>query len=1004
MRTAVWVVLGALMIGLLALPSGAAPVVKVLEDFEGDLEGWPADAKISDDAPQGARALLWRPGATPGPKFTAFNFGSRSIELVEWDRLIFEYKFADPGYNWWGVKITDYPLGDGMQATWEIARKGEIKPGEWRTAVLDLQHPKWLWGDRPDKNSQRIDFRCQFDEGKTSPILIDHIRIERDPIRIDRAEPEKPLREGDALTVIYKVTVANRTDEPAEIRLSTRDVAEGLRVTLQGDAVTVPAGSDLAVFAQLATDLVGDGAPEPLSSLSATLVAQVANTPDTEKSVTMTLPIPLEQVAHPSLLITAEQAKAVLASTENDANAKAVYDSLKARADGWLSKTPEFPDRGGQWWHWYSCKKCGARLQTKSPTEHVCPDCGAVYSGWPWDDVVLDRRHGALARAIRDLGLMYVFTGEDGYAAKAREILLGYADRYLKYPLHNINGEPKRGGGHVGPQTLDESTWLIPVVQGFDCIYDALSEEDIQQIADKMLLPAAEMIHDHQWGIHNICCWHASAYGLVGIALGDERLASDAVSGPKGFRRQIAEGVTDDGFWYESAWGYHFYTMMALQPLAIAARNIGIDLYSERYKGMYDAPLRFMAPGGLLPAFNDSGRANALGGGDRYEISYARWGDARHLLPILNSRRNSLETLLFGVELGAEEDFRLGSTLFSAAGYAILRTGDVGREKAGKHIPENYLALDYGPNGGGHGHPDKLGFVLYGKGALLAEDPGCIAYGNPAHGGWYRQTISHSTVVVDGKSQKPCTGTLQFFAPGDDVAMASARADDAYAGVRLRRTMALVGDRVIDVYLCESEEEATFDWAYHNRGAFDTGLPLAALDQAPKGDGYEWAKEWRAASAGGDWGATWVQEDGPGLVLAQAAGDVAREVLAAVGMGNPPKIKVPFVVSRTQGKQALYCSAMQVFDGEAAPELSVKVLPVSRDADDDEMPVAVEVTDGTTRDVVIVNPAGGTVSVGEYALAGQGAVLRYHGDQLAKVFAVGDGKVKVAGQAVSPGE
>ena len=82
----------------------------------------------------------------------------------------------------------------------------------------------------------------------------------------------------------------------------------------------------------------------------------------------------------------------------------------------------------------------------------------------------------------------------------------------------------------------------------------------------------------------------------------------------------------------------------------------------------------------------------------------------------------------------------------------------------------------------------------------------------------------------------------------------------------------------------------------------------------------------------------------------------------------------------------------------------MKVLPVSRDADDDEMPVAVEVTDGTTRDVVIVNPAGGTVSVGEYALAGQGAVLRYHGDQLAKVFAVGDGKVKVAGQAVSPGE
>ena len=62
----------------------------------------------------------------------------------------------------------------------------------------------------------------------------------------------------------------------------------------------------------------------------------------------------------------------------------------------------------------------------------------------------------------------------------------------------------------------------------------------------------------------------------------------------------------------------------------------------------------------------------------------------------------------------------------------ILRSGPTGGDGADQHIPENYLALDYGPHGGGHGHPDKLGFVLYGRGTLLAEDPGCIAYGNPA--------------------------------------------------------------------------------------------------------------------------------------------------------------------------------------------------------------------------------------------------------------------------------
>jgi len=298
---------------------------------------------------------------------------------------------------------------------------------------------------------------------------------------------------------------------------------------------------------------------------------------------------------------------------------------LRKGADDWLTRTPEYPDRGSQWWHWYTCKACGARLTTKSPTEHVCPDCGAVYTGWPYDDVVLDRQHGALAGAIRDLGLMYVLTDDTAYAGKAREILLAMRSGTSTTRCMTSTASPNKGGGHVGPQSLDESTWLIPVAQGFDCILDTLSPEDVQTISEKLLLPAAQLIHDHQWGIHNICCWHDSAYGLVGLALEHEGLTYDAINGPKGFRAQVEQGVTDDGFWYESAWGYHFYTMSALQPLAVAARNVGIDLYTDRYKGMYDAPLAFMAPGGELPAFNDSGTANPLGQGSMYEIAYARW-------------------------------------------------------------------------------------------------------------------------------------------------------------------------------------------------------------------------------------------------------------------------------------------------------------------------------------------------------------------------------------------
>ncbi len=997
-RTMIWAVWG-LIVVLSQCVAWAGPVTKVLEDFEGELVGWPKGVSLSADASQGAKALRWELDPKEGPKFLPFNFTDRGIEMIEWDRLVFDYRFEGPGCNWWGVKITDFPLGEGMQATWQVADKSVIKPGSWQTAIVDLQHPQWLWGDKPNKTAQRIDFRCQMDQGKTTAILIDNVRVERDPVRIRRVEADDPVREGEVLTVRYRVTLANTLDQSARITVGAWDSSEALNVAVESRQITIPPRDTAVVVVRLSTNLDGEHAPPPLTRLSTTFVAQVTDMDDTKKTASLSLAVPLGEIPHPCLLITKQDVPRILKWAEQSEQARAAYESLKRRADSWLAKTPEFPDRGGQWWHWYTCKKCGARLKTESPTRHVCPDCGAVYSGWPYDDVVLGRRHSALAGAIRDLGLMYQFTGDAAYAAKAREILLGYAERYLKYPLHNVRGEAKRGGGHVGPQTLDEATWLIPVAQGFDCVYDALSPEDSGSIADKMLLPAARLIHDHQWGIHNICCWHASAYGLVGLTLGNQQLAADAINGPKGFRAQIEQGVTDDGFWYESAWGYHFYTMMALQPLAIAARNVGIDLYTERYKSMYDAPLAFMGPGGVLPAFNDSGTANVLGQGRMYEIAYARWQDPRHLLPILHSGRRSLETLLFGVSLGEPPDFKLASCVFPAAGYVILRSGGTGTGAADRHIPENYLALDYGPHGGGHGHPDKLGFVLYGQSTLLAEDPGCIAYGNPAHGGWFRQTLSHNTIVVNGKSQKPCTGSLQFSAFGDGIGLCSARADEAYPGVRLRRTIALIGDRVIDVVLCQAEEDATFEWVYHNRGAFETRLPLAALDQAPEGDGYGWAKEWRAAEAQAAWEAIWRQEKGPGVFLAQAPAQGDREVLSAVGMGNPTRIKVPFVVSRRRGKTALYCTALQMFENEPPTNLSVRPLALDGvDAEAAERPVALEVSDGLIRDVLLINPAGGRLKAETFELRGQAAALRYRGDELEKILVVGEAEVYVKGQ------
>src|SRR5689334_1983137 len=69
--------------------------------------------------------------------------------------------------------------------------------------------------------------------------------------------------------------------------------------------------------------------------------------------------------------------------------AREAMSRLMNDADRALAKPLDVPERGGQWGHWYVCKKDGVTLVADSPTRHRCPSCGAVYSGYPYDDVYL---------------------------------------------------------------------------------------------------------------------------------------------------------------------------------------------------------------------------------------------------------------------------------------------------------------------------------------------------------------------------------------------------------------------------------------------------------------------------------------------------------------------------------------------------------------------------------------------------------------------------------------
>ena len=372
------------------------------------------------------------------------------------------------------------------------------------------------------------------------------------------------------------------------------------------------------------------------------------------------------------------------------------------------------------------------------------------------------------------------------------------------------------GGGRIMAQTLDESVWLIPVAWGYCLVRETLAPAERARIENDLLVAAAEVIREHRMGIHNIQCWKNSAVGCAGFASGREDLVRDAIDDPdRGFRAQIAKGVTDDGLWYEGSLGYHSYTMDALWPLAEAARRGGIDLYNDRMRSLWDAPLALALARRRPPGFNDNGGANVARLGNLYELAYARWQRPEYGRVAAPARAGISQALLYGA--GAVPDGPMipeESRLLRASGFAMLRANGT------------VAAMRFGLHGGGHGHPDKLNMVTWGAGRMWGLDPGSINYGVPLHKEWYRSTIAHNTVTWTAphrliKTDRPAPGRRRT---GRDVyrlrGLRLSRGDADPHGDGSRPTVSTTASSA------SSAAEHTYDWAFHAAGRLTTSLDL----------------------------------------------------------------------------------------------------------------------------------------------------------------------------------
>lgn len=664
--------------------------------------------------------------------------------------------------------------------------------------------------------------------------------------------------------------------------------------------------------------------------------------------------IPDKLPQHPRILFKKSDINSIKERIARNKWAESQFNSLKRNADSWLNRQIKLPDRGGQWYHYYSCPEHGARLRTESPTRHVCPVDGKVFTGYPYDDVVIMSDHNGFANALKTLGIVYQLTGEQKYAAKAKEILLAYAEKYQSYPLHNIRGEAQVGGGKVGPQTLDESTWLITIVEGADCIWETLSQDEIKKVTDGLLIPATDVIRQHKMGIHNIQCWKNSAVGMTGLLIGNIDLVREALYGESGYFNQMKKGVMKDGSWYEGAWGYHFYTVSALLHLTEACYHCGINLYIDELKRMFDAPILMAMPNLELPPFNDSSTVNLPSTASLYEIAFARYKDNRYWLVIASSDRSNINALLYGREFSGEKPiFSTVSTNFTDSGYAILT--------AGKGINSTWFCMDYGPHGGGHGHPDKLSFVLYSKGEVLAPDPGTANYGVPIQANWFRTSIAHNTLTVDETSQRPAEGSCLAFISENDFCAVLAYAGKIYADVDFYRAAALFGESLlilVDTIKCTKPH--TLDIAHHQHGIFmgQSGSPLDKLSDKP---GYNQLRSLRTFTTS-DFAKIVFSTPKKNKVTWMIAGGDSTQIITGTGVGKHTEDRVPIVIARRNAENTVFIQGVLLEEEPANNFISSYKLEFS--AEPMIKPAAVKFTLNAKTYVLVSNPSGAEIKVG----------------------------------------
>ncbi|UIJ44012.1 heparinase II/III family protein [Sphingomonas cannabina] len=605
---------------------------------------------------------------------------------------------------------------------------------------------------------------------------------------------------------------------------------------------------------------------------------------------------------------------------------------------------------------------------------------------------------------IYGAGLLYRITGERAYADYARTMLLAYARLYPTLGKHPAASNEEYG--KLFWQSLNDSVWVVYAVQGYDAIRDTLTPADRKAIDDQVFRPMAKFLSEEQVRvfdlIHNHATWSCAAVGMIGYVLRDHALVDKALkgsdlSGKAGFLRQVDLLFSPDGYYTEGP----YYQRYALLPFVLFARVISendpsLKIFQYRDGVLVKAittAIQLTQDGYFFP-INDAMPDKSLKTDELYQAVAIGYG-VTHDPALLSIAEWQGRTVLSPDGLAVARDVAAGKAKPFAFASALFRDGPDGGQGglAVMRDKDQTLLAKNSAMGMGHGHFDKLNWLLYDNGHPIVVDYGAARFLNveSKDGGrylkenesWAKQSVAHNTLVVNETSQfagkwkvgQTLAPRQVFFSGDGPTKVSTGEIAGAWPGVTFRRTLVqlpvagMASPLVVDLMSVKGGGQATYDLPLHYNGHItDVGFPIRSnVAERPvlgKQAGYQhiWVDATGTLPAGGG-ALTWMTDDR--FYTYRMLPPAGAQVILGESGANDPNFNLrrePLLIERVTGKDVQFVNLLEphgVYDPSAETTVgsSSRIAALRHARGDDGDLIAIDLAGGGTITLAIADSA-----------------------------------------------